>query len=98
MTKTRIIGGAGHTVMLAQSVVRFRQLLFLGLIRVRRAEAVSAMFQRHTAQCMQGVLQPFSQGRIALAPLNHVSKAPATEGQSELIDQMSKCLPPDRDS
>jgi hypothetical protein len=85
---------AGQPVVGQQRLVATGELLGVGEVVDRRAQAVSAVPLRHAAQFPQGVLQPLAQTLQALREAQR-SRLPVRVGQHEVVGQVRERRPGD---
>ena len=85
-----IVAARAHAVVAAQRLIALGQvgLLVDGQIAEGRRQAVGTVLAGGTAQPPQGVLQPFGQGREALAAEDDLGVFPAAAGEAEVIEAM----------
>jgi len=83
----------------ALSVQMNKMVLLLGAeIAERCRQAVGAMLAGHATEAPEGVLQPFRQGREALAAQHDLGMLPAAARQAKMVEPMRECLAGDGDA
>ncbi len=96
----RVVAGRLHAVMRAQRLVACGQVGGRVALEVaeRRREAVAAMLGGRSAERPEGVLQPDSDGDVALAAEHDMSVLPAGEGQAEVVEPVREPRAADADA
>src|SRR5215472_7820718 len=85
-----------HSVMPQQGLVAYRELACLTGVVHGCGHAVGAMLQRYSAQFPERILQALAQALEALG-IAQRSRFPVRVRQHEVIQQVGKRLPPNRD-
>ena len=95
-----IVAARGHAVMPAERVVAPGQIgALLGAeIAERCRQAVGAMLAGHATEAPEGILQPFRQGREALAAQHDLGMLPAAARQAKMVEPVQERLAGDGDA